>query len=73
MCISVGPNNLCKSPRNLRVALSSYKKYRLAHFDLGPVHLRIQYPDVGEHFCKFSTRLIMALSNGIANREDSKS
>lgn len=71
VCISVGPNNLFKSPRNLIVALS-YKKCRSVHFYLGPVHLRILYPDVGENFCKFSTRLIIAVSKGIANRDDSK-
>ena len=72
VCISVGSINLFKSPRNLIVALSSYKKCRSAHFYLGLVHLRILYPDVGENFCKFSTRLIMTVSKGIANRDDSK-
>lgn len=72
MCLSVGPNNLFKYPRNLKVALSLYKKCKSAHFYLGPVHLRILYPDVGENVYKFSTRLIVALYKGIANRDDSK-
>ena len=57
---------------NIPEILSLYKKCKSAHFYLGPVHLRILYPDVGENFCKFSTRLIVALYKGIANRDDSK-